>query len=194
MSKYIKKDRSDETFQKWLRNKYGNYYDFSKSTYVDSKTPITVICPEHGEFQTNIYNVKCKECCKNNYKYCTENVKEKINSIYGDMFLLDKVEYHGDFERAKIILICSKCGNEIVRSLRTVFRGKCVCDECLKNEREINKKVKLFEKEKRYQDYLNKLEEYKKKKRRKRKNTIIRERSKNKRKRRVKKKGKRRNI
>lgn len=31
-------------------------YDFSKSNYVNPKTKITIICPEHGEFSMLPYN------------------------------------------------------------------------------------------------------------------------------------------
>ena len=31
-------------------------YDFSKSNYINPKTKITIICPEHGEFSMLPYN------------------------------------------------------------------------------------------------------------------------------------------
>ena len=42
-------------------------YDFSKSNYVNPKTKITIICPEHGEFcQTPCAHMKGQGCpqCK----------------------------------------------------------------------------------------------------------------------------------
>jgi len=29
---------------------HGNKYDYSKAKYINSKTKVTIICPEHGEF------------------------------------------------------------------------------------------------------------------------------------------------
>ena len=46
---------------------YGDKYDYSKMNYVNSKTKITIICPEHGEFSTypnsHLYRgVGCPQC------------------------------------------------------------------------------------------------------------------------------------
>jgi len=34
-------------------NIHGDRYDYSKVNYVNAKTHITIICREHGPFQTN---------------------------------------------------------------------------------------------------------------------------------------------
>ena len=51
--------------------KYNNKYDYSKSEYVDLRTKVLVICPEHGEFYvTPRSHLKCNMCpdCFNPYK------------------------------------------------------------------------------------------------------------------------------
>lgn len=30
---------------------HGNKYDYSRVVYVDSVTPVSIVCPEHGEFK-----------------------------------------------------------------------------------------------------------------------------------------------
>ena len=46
---------------------YGDKYDYSKVEYVNNRTPITIICPEHGEFTVTPLvhlhmNCGCKKC------------------------------------------------------------------------------------------------------------------------------------
>lgn len=44
------------TNQQWLqkaKDVHGTLYDYSKSTYISSRKPITIICPKHGEFTLN---------------------------------------------------------------------------------------------------------------------------------------------
>ena len=47
---------------------HGDKYDYSKTEYVNSKTPICIICPEHGEFWQKPYvhlsGCGCEECAK----------------------------------------------------------------------------------------------------------------------------------
>ena len=45
----IRKTKEKE-FLSFLNEKYGNIYDYSKVKYVNNKTKVTLICPEHGEF------------------------------------------------------------------------------------------------------------------------------------------------
>lgn len=49
---------TDEFIQRCIA-KHGNAYDYSRTEYVNQKTKITVICPEHGEW----------ECLPNNHEY-----------------------------------------------------------------------------------------------------------------------------
>ena len=43
---------------------HGNKYDYSKVEYVNTLTPVTIVCPEHGVFQQNP-KVHLKGCgCK----------------------------------------------------------------------------------------------------------------------------------
>ena len=55
-----------ETYIEFVKEKYGNKYDYSKVNYVNRKTPITIICKEHGEFQispiTFLNNTNSEHC------------------------------------------------------------------------------------------------------------------------------------
>ena len=41
------------TTESWIetaKSIHGNRYDYSKVEYVNNRTPLCIICPEHGEF------------------------------------------------------------------------------------------------------------------------------------------------
>lgn len=46
----MNKKITQEEFIKRLREIHGDKYDYSKVEYVNLKTPVCIICPEHGEF------------------------------------------------------------------------------------------------------------------------------------------------
>lgn len=55
-----------EEFIKWSSSVHDNFYDYSKVEYKDKKTPVTIICPVHGEFhqspKRHLYGKGCPEC------------------------------------------------------------------------------------------------------------------------------------
>ena len=61
-----KKGETTRKFFEKCRSVHGDRYDYSKTEYVNSRTPITVICKIHGEFQTfplaHSGGVNCKKC------------------------------------------------------------------------------------------------------------------------------------
>lgn len=64
------KTKSLETFIKEASNKHNNFYDYSLVRYVSDRTPVTIICPDHGAFeQTPNAHLAGKSC-----SLCTKNV------------------------------------------------------------------------------------------------------------------------
>lgn len=57
-----------KTLQEFIvqaRKKFGNKFDYSKAVYVNTHTPLCIICPEHGEFmQAPIGHLKSHGCPK----------------------------------------------------------------------------------------------------------------------------------
>ena len=55
-----------EEFIKKAREVHGDKYDYSKVEYVDSKTKVCIICPEHGEFWqkpcNHLFDNGCPKC------------------------------------------------------------------------------------------------------------------------------------
>lgn len=129
-------------------NKLHNYkYDYSETIYgLNSKTPVTVICPIHGKFyptpNNHIHSVRPTGCSK--CKLTTVGFKRSLKSdgfidkarkIHGNKFNYDKVVYknnttpviiicpiHGGFSQIPISHFksphgCPNCFKESIRSL-----------------------------------------------------------------------------
>jgi DNA-directed RNA polymerase subunit RPC12/RpoP len=58
--------RNTEEWIQAARAVHGDKYDYSKVVFVNAKTPVTIICPEHGEFQErpdhHLEGHGCKYC------------------------------------------------------------------------------------------------------------------------------------
>lgn len=89
---------STEKFIQEARKIHGNKYDYSKVNYINNYTPVTIICPVHGEFQqipsNHLNGAGCSKCTKtskgekeimnllnsNNIEYITQyKLESKIN-------------------------------------------------------------------------------------------------------------------
>ena len=103
------------TQEEWIKkaiNVHGNKYDYSKVEYVNSRTKVCIICPEHGEFwqeaNGHLMGQGCKKCYGNE-KMTTEGFIEKAKKIHGDKYDYSNVEYTSD-NKTKICIICKKHG------------------------------------------------------------------------------------
>jgi len=116
---------------------HGDKYDYSLVKYVDTKTKVKIICPNHGIFeQTPMghYNSGCVKCSyekrSNNNKLTTIDFIEKAKKIHGDKYDYSKTKYYGNNLSLKIICQihgefeqeanshlqgagCKKCGIEL---------------------------------------------------------------------------------
>lgn len=76
-------------------------YDYSKVVYVDGKTKVCIICPEHGEFWQSPANhllgmgyPKCEQIAIDKLKQSiVENFLKKARLVHGDKYDYSKVEY-----------------------------------------------------------------------------------------------------
>ena len=68
----MSKKLSLEEFIEKAKEIHGDKYDYSKVEYINTKTKVCIICPEHGEFwQTpgsHLNGSGCPECGNNNNK------------------------------------------------------------------------------------------------------------------------------
>lgn len=147
---------------------HGNKYDYSLVDYINSKTKIKIICPEHGVFEQNpndhIQKKGCIMCAGVKKKDQSEFVKE-AKKIHGNKYDYSMVVYidnktktkiicpiHGEFEQRPNDhlnrLGCSKCGH--VKNLTThefIERAKekhSNYDYSLVNYKNMHTKVKII--------------------------------------------------
>ena len=111
------KKLTTEEFIRKARKIHGDKYDYSKVEYVNSITPIIIVCPEHGEFlQTPSDHLSGKGCKKCATKLIHDKLRktkqqfiEEARAVHGDKYCYDKVEYIN--ANTKVTIICPIHGN-----------------------------------------------------------------------------------
>ena len=105
---------SKETFIKVAREKHGDKYDYSKVEYVDCRTKVCIICPEHGEFwQTPLSHLHTSGCPKCSKRYMDkEYFIERAEEVYGKKYDYSKLDYVN--EKTKVCIICPEHGEFLV--------------------------------------------------------------------------------
>lgn len=142
---------------------HNNFYDYSKVIYINNHTPITIICPIHGEFITtpapHLKGVECSKCARTRIgiesRKSTNDILIKFKDAHGKFYkydipdgvkTTDKITItcpiHGDFKQ--IIAVhyrsgCPACGdNRVSEYQRTIPK------ELEKVCRNIRRRVKGF--------------------------------------------------
>lgn len=94
-----------------FRKVHGSKYDYSKTECTNTRSPIIIICPEHGEFSQNTNSHKqgngCPKCSGTMKLTQSEIIKDFIQ-VHGDKYDYSKVNYIG--ANSKIIIICQEHG------------------------------------------------------------------------------------
>lgn len=90
-------NREHYNTKEWIqkaKSVHGDKYDYSKVKYINSKTPVTIICPKHGEFnQMPTEHLSGKGC-----KYCAHQAFHKSESLAS---LNPKIAAEWDYELNK---------------------------------------------------------------------------------------------
>ena len=112
--------------------KHGYKYDYRKVEYINNKTKVCIICPEHGEFwqrpDAHLYqNQNCPICEHRCKKYTTEEFIKKARDIHGDKYDYSKVNYK--INNIKVCIICPKHG-EFWQTPDSHINKKTGCPKC----------------------------------------------------------------
>ena len=105
------------TFIEKANEKFNNKFNYSKVNYVNNHTKVTIICPEHGEFEQNpsthlslVYG--CSKCYRdyNNIldKYDSNVFNTRGNKKFNNKFDYSKVNYVNN--HTKVTIICPEHG------------------------------------------------------------------------------------
>lgn len=95
-NKIDKRVLSYDDFVEKSRNVHGFRYDYSQVRYKNSKTKVTIVCPEHGPFEQkpekHWAGQGCPLCCKN-HKKNTKSFIDAAKRVHGDLYDYSKVDY-----------------------------------------------------------------------------------------------------
>ena len=130
------KKLSNAEFIERAKKMHGDKYDYSKVSYVNEKTKVCIICPEHGEFwqkpEIHLMGCGCHMCKSENIKISKttsfSEFVEKANKVHKGKYVYHKDTYskvanktkitcpiHGDFwQEARSHLNgfgCKKCSH-----------------------------------------------------------------------------------
>lgn len=103
------------TTKEWIEKAqkvHGKTYNYSKSQYINTRSKIEIICPEHGEFwqeaNAHIQGQGCPKCAnlsRNKFKFNTqEEFIIKANIIHNFKYNYSKIIYK--LSKEKVIIIC----------------------------------------------------------------------------------------
>jgi len=116
-------------FIKRAREVHGNQYDYSKVLYVAAKNNVTIICPEHGEFEqqpSNHYIGHGCHVCGGNKPLTLDRFIERANKIHKGRYDYFRVEFKN--VESKIEIICQDHGSFFLR-LMSHLKG-FGCNRC----------------------------------------------------------------
>ena len=112
------KRKTPEQFVKDAKDIHGDKYDYSKVVYVNSTTPIIIICPIHGEFEQipgGHLCGGCKQCAHEYIGHCRRKSQEKfieeVSVKHNNKYKYNKVVYI--HSHAPIIITCPDHGDFI---------------------------------------------------------------------------------
>ena len=129
----MRKRKTTEQFIAEAKLTHGNKYDYSKVNYITSKDNVTIICPDHGEFQqapsSHLKKYGCLKCSTLARFVTKEEFINNAIKIHGYKYDYSKVEYkcakeamtiicpeHGEFKQIANSHLsgkgCIKCGRE----------------------------------------------------------------------------------
>ena len=121
---------STEEFIERAIKVHGDKYDYSTANYVNARTKICIICPEHGEFYqlpgSHLNGKGCKKCRDKKISLGVLNFIEKSNEVHNNRYDYSKVKYINN--RTKVCIICPEHG-EFWQTPEAHLRGQG-CHKC----------------------------------------------------------------
>ena len=118
-------------------------YNYSKTNYINSRTKVCIICPEHGEFMMTPSNhLNGQGCPKCMGKQMDNGLFiSKANEVHGDKYDYSKVEYIDS--KTKVCIICPEHGEFWQVPAKHLYgRG---CPKCSMEHRKDRQKISYYE-------------------------------------------------
>ena len=121
-----------EIFIEKAKSIHGDKYDYSKVEYINCRTPVCIICKEHGEFmQVPYYHLSGNGCpkCFNEQKrgkkrqLTTDIFIDRAKKIHGDKYDYSKVNYVDS--HTKVCIICPEHGEFLIAPYKHLAGHGC---------------------------------------------------------------------
>jgi hypothetical protein len=144
----LNKPTTNEFIEK-ARKIHDDKYDYSKVEYINARTKVCIVCPEHGEFwQTpnkHLNGQGCFRCHKEKQKFykllSVDEFIEKAKEVHGNKYDYSKVEYQGN--KDKVCIICPEHGDFWqIPANHLRYKG---CPKCKSSHLQLNVRMKLIE-------------------------------------------------
>ena len=130
---------------------HGNKYDYSKVNYINRKTNVCIICPEHGEFwqqpSHHLQGSICPKCAdlgrKEKLTLTNDDVIERLQKVRGDRYDYSKVKYTGWND--PIVITCKEHGDFVTTASNALDRRTIeICPYCCDTSHIINTEHFIF--------------------------------------------------
>ena len=125
----MSKKLTTEEFISRAKEIHRDFYNYSDVKYINSKTKVRIICPNHGEFLQlpfdHLYGKRCPKCA-NKYSPTTEEFIQQAKEIHRNRYDYSETEYLNRNTAVKII--CPEHG-EFFQTPKTHLKG-CGCKLC----------------------------------------------------------------
>ena len=136
-AKELRREKRSSNTSRFIQDSikvHGPKYIYSEVDYVDTRTPVTIICPIHGKFEqipsSHLSGCGCPECGK--------EIRREKRSSNTSRFIQDSIKVHGqkyiynevDYVNAKtpVTIICPIHGR--FKQTPTSHLSGCGCPEC----------------------------------------------------------------
>lgn len=119
--------RGRERFVCEARKIHGSKYDYSKTEYTNSYTPLIIICPEHGEFlqtaRCHLSGCGCSKCGERKKALNRRKNRQSAGVVLTNNFVCDKPSYRVWKDMMR------RCYNRGKNKRWLAYEGCTVCDE-----------------------------------------------------------------
>lgn len=137
---------------------HNNKYNYSQVDYKNNNTPVTIICPKHGDFQqrpsNHLRGQGCSQCGIESNTYTTDEFIKLAKKTHGDKYDYSKSVYVGSIN--PITIMCPKHGE--FTQIAIEHRRGSGCPRCIESKGEIfvGKILKslniIFDRQKKFED------------------------------------------
>lgn len=119
---------------------HNHQYDYSKTSYVNFTSKITIICPLHGEFiqeaESHLTGCGCPKCARQNQigqqLLSQDEFIDRLKDNFGDDYDYSVTKYQGKEQSVKVI--CKRHGL-FAKKAKLLMRGHG-CPKCSKEKRQ----------------------------------------------------------